>query len=72
MIPEDFIGKIVMNPDGKPFDIWFYRRETDRFSIEEFIDSIKPGDIGWDNPTKQLFYKHYNGKTYLLNFEELK
>lgn len=72
MTPEQFDGKITMNPEGNPFDVWFYRRESDRFSLDEFIDSIKPEDMGWDKPTGQLFYKDSEGKTYSLKFEELK
>jgi hypothetical protein len=85
MIPKDFDGSFKIpitntfkfyekvNSDVKdPFIIHFYRRENEIKSIGEFIDSITPENIGWDKPTKQLFYKDKNGKTYQLKFEELK
>lgn len=72
MIPENFDGKFIMNIDGEPLDVHFYRREDEKFSIGEFIDSIKPEDIAWDKPTRQLFYKDAKGKTYVLKFKQLK
>lgn len=85
MIPETFEGvfKIQKTSSFKflesyddtkddSFSIYFYRRETENYTIGEFIDSISPENIGWDKPTKQLFYKDKNGKTYQLKFEELK
>lgn len=85
MIPETFEGlfKIQKTSSFKflesyddikddSFSIYFYRRETEKYTIGEFIDSLSPENIGWDKPTKQLFYKDKNGKTYQLKFEELK
>lgn len=85
MIPESFEGlfKIQKTSSFKflesyddikddSFSIYFYRRETEKYTIGEFIDSLSPENIGWDKPTKQLFYKDKNGKTYQLKFEELK
>jgi hypothetical protein len=83
--PKDFNGiiKIDKNPSfrflettqdqkDEPFTIFFYRRETDKYSIGEFIDSIGRQNIAWDGPTKQLFYKDEKGITYKLNFQRLK
>lgn len=85
MIPETFEGvfKIQKTSSFKflesyddtkddSFSIYFYRRETEKYTIGEFIDSLSPENIGWDKPTKQLFYKDKNGKIYQLKFEELK
>lgn len=72
MTPKNFDGKIVMNPDNKPFDVWFFRRETEKYTLEEFLDHIKPEDIGWDKPTNQLYYKNCDGQIFKLNFEDLK
>jgi hypothetical protein len=84
MTPEGFNGIIKFDKNSsfrflevreqqteEPFTIFFYRRETDRYSIGEFIDSIGYQNIGWDGPTKQLFYKDSKGITYKLNFEKL-
>lgn len=84
MIPEDFDGyfKIPLTKTFKfyekvdsdekdPFTVYFYRRETENKSIGEFIDSITPENIGWDKPSKQLFYKDKKGVTYQLKFERL-
>lgn len=83
--PKDFNGIIKFNKNPsfrfletvedqteEPFTIFFYRRETDKYSIGEFIDSIGNQNIGWDAPTKQLFYKDARGVTYKLNFQRLK
>ena len=85
MTPKGFNGiiKFDKNPSfrflettqdqkDEPFTIFFYRRETDKYSIGEFIDSIGYENIGWDTPTKQLFYKDAKGITYKLNFQKLK
>lgn len=85
MIPETFEGLFKIQKtssfkflesydekDDNSFSIYFYRRETEKYTIGEFIDSLSPENIGWDKPTKQLFYKDKNGKTYQLKFEELK
>ena len=85
MTPKGFNGiiKFDKNPSfrflevkedqtNEPFTIFFYRRETDKYSIGEFIDSIGYENIGWDSPTKQLFYKDAKGVTYKLNFQKLK
>lgn len=74
MTPKEFDGRFLIRPNGdldNPVTITFYRRETDTKSIEEFIDSIKPDDIGWDAVTRQLFYKSASLKTYKLDFKEL-
>lgn len=72
MTPESFDGKIIMNPNNEPLNVSFYRRETDISTLGEFIDSIKPEDMAWDKPTRQLFYKDSKGKTYLLKFKQLR
>ena len=86
MIPKNFNGAFKMqinapafkflessnNCESESFTVYFYRRETENYTIEEFLDSISPENIGWDEPTKQLFYKDIEGKTYKLKFEELK
>lgn len=85
MIPEDFNGffkiplsttfKIydkIKKSDDEPFVIHFYRRENESRTIGEFIDSITPENIGWDSPTRQLFYKDKKGITYQINFDKLK
>lgn len=73
MIPQGFYGRFLIHPNGTedPITITFYRRETETRSLQEFIDSIKPEDIGWDCVTGQLYYKSKNNKAYKLNFEEL-
>lgn len=61
-----------MNPGNKPIDVWFYRRETEKYTLEEFLDHIKPEDIGWDRPTDQLYYKDSEGQLFQLNFQKVK
>lgn len=71
MTPESFNGHFVIYPppDRLPFDIWFYRRDDENHTLEDFIDSIKPQDIAYDKPTNTLYYKDIAGKLYKLNFE---
>jgi hypothetical protein len=72
LTPKNFDGKIVMNPGNKPCDVWFFRRETEKYTLEEFLDHIKPEDIAWDKPTNQLYYKDCDGQIFKLNFQNLK
>jgi hypothetical protein len=73
MIPKGFYGRFLIHPNGieDPITITFYRRETETKSLQQFIDSIRPEDIGWDCVTAQLYYKSKDNKAYKLNFEEL-
>jgi hypothetical protein len=84
MTPDNFEGLFKMQKsssfkflesyddcEDKSFTIYFYRRETEKYSIDEFIDSLSPENIGWDKPSKKLFYKDKTGKVYQLKFEEL-
>lgn len=73
MLPEEFNGHIVMYPPptGLPFDVWFYRRDNDEYTLEEFIESIRPQDMAYDKPTNTLYYKNLEGKLYKVNFEEV-
>jgi hypothetical protein len=83
MTPKDFIGKISVqkiesfgflpeDEHSEKFDIWFYRRETETKSLEEFLDTIQPENVAWDNISKKLYYRDLSGKLYLLNFKEVK
>jgi hypothetical protein len=56
-------------PDS--FTIWFYRRETDKFTLEEFLDDLQPNTFGWDNVTQQLFFKSKENENYSVNFTKL-
>lgn len=83
MTPKDFIGKISIHKiksfgffpgeeDSEKFDVWFYRRENETKTLQEFLDTIKPENMGWDNPSKKLYYRAPSGKLYLVNFKEVK
>ncbi len=82
MIPEGFEGKFTITRKGsfrffpgseedENFDVWFYRRETDRGLLSEFVESIEPENIGYDKPSQQLFYRSKNGKIYRMIFQEI-
>lgn len=82
MLPEDFEGKFVIkkrnnsfrffpgDPQDEDFQIWFYRRETDKLPLSEFLDSIESENIGYDKPSNQLFYRSKSGKLYNISFNE--
>jgi hypothetical protein len=53
------------------FTIWFYRRETDKFTLEEFLEDIQPNNFGWDNPSQQLFFKSKENDTYSVTFTKI-
>ena len=82
--PKDFPGKFTIHRrtkefnflpgDGteETFDVWFFRRETEVSTLKEFLDSLKPENIGYDKPTNQLFYRSPSGKLYRMDFLEVK
>lgn len=85
MTPKDFQGKFSIprttnnfmffpgsEEEQKPFDVYFYRRETENFSLDEFLASIAPENIGWDKPTKKLYYRSLDGILYEMNFKKVK
>lgn len=82
--PKDFVGKFTFQRNLKTFDflpgddseetfnVWFYRRETEKRTLKEFLDSLQPENMGYDEPTKQLFYRALSGKLYRMDFIEIK
>jgi hypothetical protein len=56
----------------KTFEVWFYRRETDKKSLKEFLESLNPENMGYDKLTNQLFYRSPSGKLYRMDFTEVK
>lgn len=81
--PKDFEGKIEIpittsfgffpeDDEKKTFTVWFYRRETEKRTIKEFLESITPENIGYDKPSNQLFYRSASGKMYRMDFTEIK
>lgn len=88
MIPAEFDGMVLLNldiqgatfmetdsdPGDMPFTIVFYRREreVENSTLGQFVETIPKRNIGWDKPTRQLFYRGMTGKLYTLSFEEVK
>lgn len=88
MIPDEFDGMILMNldiqgstfmetdadPGNSPFTIFLYRREheVENSTLGQFVETIPKRNMGWDKPTRQLFYRGMSGKLYTLSFEEVK
>lgn len=81
-IPQPFEGYflIARNPSTKfieteeeldSFTVWFYRRETEKFSLEEFLEDLQPNNFGWDNVTQQLFFKSKENENYSVHFTKL-
>jgi len=81
-IPQPFNGcfEVTRKPSTKfietdqetdSFTIWFYRRESDRFSLDEFLEDIEPNTFGWDNVTQQLFFKSKENENYTVTFNKL-
>ena len=81
--PKDFDGKFVIqksntfgflpeDEENNEFPVWFYRREQETHTLKEFLDSITSENIGWDVPTRQLFYRAKSGKMYRMGFTEIK
>jgi hypothetical protein len=73
MTPEAFEGKFLIksNGIGDSITVTFYRRESESKTLDQFIDSIDLENIGWDSPSRQLFYRDCNGVLYKINFEEV-
>lgn len=53
------------------FIIWFFRRETENFTLEEFLENLEPNNFGWDAVSQQLFYKSKQNETYSVNFTKI-
>jgi hypothetical protein len=62
---------IETEEESDSFTIWFYRRETDKYTLEEFLDDLQPNTFGWDNVTQQLFFKSKENENYSVNFTKL-
>lgn len=62
------------DPGDMPFTVVFYRREheVENSTLGQFVETIPKRNIGWDKPTRQLFYRGMSGKLYTLSFEEVK
>jgi hypothetical protein len=61
--------KILESAEEKPsFTIWFFRRETENFTQEEFLNNLESNNFGWDNVTRELFYKSKENETYSVTF----
>ncbi len=82
--PKDFTGKFTFQKkfksfdflpgDGseETFDVWFYRRETEKRPLKEFLESLELENVGYDKITNQLFYRAPSGKLYRMDFVEVK
>jgi hypothetical protein len=73
-LPECKFMETDVDPGtSMPFSIVFYTRqaEEDNQSLGQFVQSIPKRNIGWDKPTRQLFYRGMTNKLYKLNFEEV-
>ncbi len=68
---KDF-GFIPGDDTEETFDVWFYRREEETRTLKEFLNSLKPENIGYDKPSNQLFYRSPSGKLYRMDFTEIK
>lgn len=82
-IPKDFDGKFTFqrtkdfgflpgDDSDETFDVWFYRRESKERTLKEFLESLHVGNIGYDKPTNQLFYRSQSGKLYRMDFTEIR
>ena len=61
--------KILESAEEQPsFTIWFFRRETENFTQREFVENLEANNFGWDNVTKELFYKSKENETYSVTF----
>jgi hypothetical protein len=78
--PFEGYCEIAKNPSTKfieteeerdSFAIWFYRRETENFTLEEFLDDLQPNNFGWDNVTGQFFFKSKDNELYSVDFTNL-
>jgi len=86
--PSEFDGMVLLNldiqgatfmetdadPGNSPFTVFFYRRENEveNSTLGQFVETIPKRNMGWDRPTRQLFYRGMSGKLYKLSFEEIK
>lgn len=83
MTPDTFVGMIEISTKAPAFNftetektkdnfsVWFYRRETETHSLEKFLESITPENMGWDKPTRQLYYKDKSGSLYKVDFQPI-
>jgi hypothetical protein len=53
------------------FIVWFYKRETEESSLEEFLRSIQPNNFGWDQVSNQLYFKDQTNNLHFVNFTPL-
>jgi hypothetical protein len=53
------------------FSIWFYRRETEKFTLEEFLDDLQSNNFGWDAVTGQFFFKSKQNEVFNVHFTKV-
>jgi hypothetical protein len=53
------------------FTVWFYRRESEEVSLDDFLTDIQLNNFGWDEPTQQLYFKSKDNELYSVNFTKI-
>lgn len=72
--PNGFDGMFKIYVNGRkndPVEVRPFTRAEDIRTLDEFIGEIQPQEIGWDNPTQQLYYRDIDNKAYKIIFEEI-
>jgi hypothetical protein len=62
---------IECDEEPTSFTVWFYRRENETTPLEEFISSIGINNFGWDEVSKQLFFKSKDEVVYSVGFTKI-
>jgi hypothetical protein len=64
---------IVAEDEAEPssFRIFFYKRDSEETSFDDFLESIKINNFGWNEVTKELFFKSESNEIYRVNFNPI-
>jgi hypothetical protein len=62
---------IETDEEPNSFTLWFYRRESEESSLDDFLTDLQLNNFGWDEPSQQLFFKSKDNQLYSVNFTKL-
>jgi len=59
---------IETEEEPSSFTVWFYKRDSEDTSLDEFLQQLQPNNFGWDEISHQFYFKSKNEELYLVNF----
>jgi hypothetical protein len=71
LIPSAHFIESESESEATSYAIWFYKRDSEETSFEDFLESLQINNFGWDEVTKQLFFKSQDNLIYRVDFNPI-